>query len=75
MGEIVEAGKQAEDESDGDVEDDEAEVLDGFAACLPCVEEVEEVEGQDAEEGTRGAGGGDAVGGEVAAEHEAEDAG
>lgn len=75
VGEVVEAGEEAEDESDGDVEDDEAEVLDGFAARLPCVEEVEEVEGQDAEEGARGAGRGDAVGGEVAAEHEAEDAG
>jgi len=51
MAEVVDAGQEAEDEGDGDVEDDEEEVFVGRAAGGPIVEEVEEEEGDAAKEG------------------------
>lgn len=75
MGEVVEGGQKAEGEGDGEVQEEEKEVLSGAAAGFPRVEEVEQHDCEDAEEGAGAAGAGDAVGREVGAEDEAEDAG
>lgn len=49
MAEVVQAGEEAEDERNGDVEDDEDQVADGLWALWPGVEQVEERERYDAE--------------------------
>jgi len=73
--EVVEGRQEADDEGDGEVEQQEQQVLDRGLARAPRVEDVEQHDGQDAEQRARAACAGDAVRREVAAEYEPEDTG
>ena len=74
VGEVVEAREETEHEGHDDADADPREVDPRGAALGPVVEEIKQHQGNDAEEAAGRATGGDPFGGEVAAEHEPEDA-